>query len=173
MVMLRNPIALIASYELGYYLGLTIHPDRAQVFYSARVSKVRSPAGYGTQIYKPVFSSNTFFKKLQIPLKLTLSLFHQFETLESFKNYLADKTKENVDILLCYDNPTLFDPENKDHWGHVCVLDKVDIKRNELRMIDPSPDRPKWINVKIDNMYEAMKVEGVKKSGGFWELSKI
>lgn len=171
MVMLRNNIPLIPAELLGYHVGLTIHPNRAELFYNTRVSEVRPPAGYGTQIYQPKYSPNRAFMKLGIPLNMSWSLIHKFETLDSFRDYLSRIESNKIDVLVCYDWPTLFDPQNTDHWGHVCVLDKVFLKNDELRMIDPSPDQPKWNMVKIEKMYEAMKFHGKEKSGGFWELT--
>lgn len=170
MVMLRNGIPLLPAEELGYHLGLTIHPSRANLFYNARVSEVRPPAGYGTQIYKPEYSPNKAFKKLNIPLKMSWSLIDKFATIESFKEYLSRVESSGKDVLVCYDWPTLFDQDETDHWGHVCVLDKMFIEKGEVRMIDPSPDWPKWNMVKIEKLYEAMKFHGASKSGGFWEL---
>lgn len=113
------------------------------------------------------------FSKLKIPLKCFLSLIGQFKTLESFKKYLASANSKDRDILICYDWPSLFDPALNDHWGHVCVLDKVDIEKEEIRMIDPSPNSAKWVTVKIVDLYRAMQVHGDKNSGGFWELSLL
>lgn len=173
MVMLRNNIHLIPAEELGYHLGLTIHPSRAALFYNPRVSEVRPPAGYGTQIYQTKYSPNRVFKKFGIPLKMSWSLIDKFKTFGSITEYMSEIESSGKDVLVCYDWPTLFDPGNTDHWGHVCVLDRVYLDKNELRMIDPSPDQPKWNTVKIDKMYEAMKFHGKEKSGGFWELSVI
>lgn len=129
MVMLRNGIPLLSAEELGYHLGLTIHPSRANLFYNARVSDVRPPAGYGTQIYQPKYSPNTAFKKLGIPLKMSWSLIDKFATIESFKDYLEGMESSGRDLLVCYDWPTLFNPDETDHWGHVCVLDRVFMER--------------------------------------------
>lgn len=172
MVMLRNSIPLLSAEELGYHLGLTIHPSRAHLFYNARVSEVRPPAGYGTQISQPKFFPNRVFKKFGIPLKMSWLLIDRFKTLESFKEYLREVESSGNDVLLCFDWLSLFDPQNTDHWGHVCVLDRVYLDKNELRMINPSPDQPKWNTVRINTMYEAMKFHGKEKSGGFWQLAK-
>lgn len=172
MVMLRHNIPLISAELLGYQMGLVVPSEARKYFWNARTAK-RPPAGYGTQVGKPHYGPNLVFRKLKIPLKMTWSLIDRFKTLESFKEYLGEVERRGQDVLLCYDWPSLFDPKNTERWGHVCVLDRVFIEKNELRMIDPSPDCPKWQTVEIDKMYDAMKFHGKEKSGGFWELEVI
>lgn len=173
IVMLKNKIPLVPAESLGYYMGLTINPDFAHLFYNARISKIRPPAGYGTQIYNPKYSPNVVFKKLYIPLKMSWSLIDKFDTVRQFKEFLINIERDDIDVLVCYDWPTLFDSNNKDHWGHVCVLDRLYVDKNTIRIIDPSPAAPKWNTVNIDDMYKAMKFHGKDKSGGFWELRTI
>lgn len=96
-------------------------------------------------------------------------LIDRFKNIEEFRAYLS--TVSEKDILVCYDWPTLYDPKNEKRWGHVCVLDKVYLDRNEARIIDPEYDFPKWRVIKINSLYRAMKVHGKKNNGGFWELS--
>ncbi len=72
MVMYKNGIPLIPAEEIGYHLGLIVHPDRSGLFYKVRTSTEKPPAGYGTRIYLPEFEPNVAFKKLGIPLSLTV-----------------------------------------------------------------------------------------------------
>lgn len=171
MVLYRHGIPLIPAEIIGYNMGLIVPEEEVQYFWNGRTGK-RPPAGWGTQAGKPQYAPNAVFKKLNIPLKMSWSLISKFKSNADFRTYLGMVEEKDRDVLVCYDWPTLFDPENKDHWGHVCVLDKVDLKNDTVRIVDPEYRAPKWRVIKIEDLYEAMKVHGDKKSGGFWELSK-
>ena len=68
MIMYKHGIPLKPSEEIGYHLGLVVHPDRKKLFYNVRTSSEKPPAGYGTRIYDPEFEPNNAFRKLGIPL---------------------------------------------------------------------------------------------------------
>lgn len=169
MVMLRHNIPLQPAELIGHHLGLIVDADSVKYFWNVTTGE-RPSSGYGTRIGLPEYSLNSMFEKLNIPLKSTLQLINKFAILESFADYLKKVVSNEQDILVCYDWPTLFDPMLHDHWGHVCVLDKVNIANDELRIIDPSPNSAKWVTIKISDMYRAMQVHGEKNSGGFWEI---
>lgn len=171
MVMLRNHIPLVPVELIGYHMGLIVPEDTAHLFYHPRTGD-RPPAGYGTQIGKPEYEPNTMFKTLNIPLQMSWSLIDKFTTLADFKQYLQQHQDTDYDILVCFDWPSLFDPSGQDHWGHVCVLDTIDVDNNQLRLIDPSPRSPKWVTVDIDQLYQSMCTHTKDNSGGFWELHR-
>jgi hypothetical protein len=85
---------------------------------------------------------------------------------------LSKVAQEDLDILICYDWPTLFDPREKDRWGHLSVLDRVFLEQDKVRFIDPNATAAKWISVSIPELYAAMVVHGSEKSGGFWEVRR-
>jgi hypothetical protein len=103
---------------------------------------------------------------------MSWSLINKFKTIENFKKYLSNIETNNSDVLVCYDWGKLFDRPNY-QGGHVCVLDTVNLNTNEVRIIDPDYDAPKWRVTSIDKLYEAMKFHGADKSGGFWELEYV
>lgn len=170
MVMYRHNIHLIPSEELGYYLGLVVSPERASLFYNVRTSDNKPSAGYGTQIYNPEFEPSKVFKKLGIPLTLTIKPINKFNSKEEIINYLKNAESSDEDILLCFNHGALTDDLSSD-WGHVCVFDRI--VGDMIRMVDPSPDSPKWRLVSIEKMFTAMKEHGEKKSRGFWEIETV
>lgn len=172
MVMLKHTIPLIPAELIGYHMGLVVPEDAQKFFWNARTGE-RPAAGYGTQAGKSEYSPNAVFKKLDIPLKMSWSLIDTFKDLTSFREYLQEVRSSQADVLVCYDWPTLFDPDEKDHWGHVCLLDKVDVENDEIRIIDPSANSAKWVTVSIPKMYEAMVSHTKEKSGGFWEITYL
>src|SRR3989344_1492589 len=170
VVMLRHSIPLIPAEEIGYHLGLVVHPDRKNLFYNVRTSETPPPAGYGTRITEAEFEPNNAFQKLNIPLQLTIKPISQFASSKEMQDYLAFAEQESLDVLLCFNHGALLDDPTKD-WGHVCVFDRL--VGNEMRIVDPSPDQPKWRNVPIDKMFDAMQKHGEKKAAGLWEIKKL
>jgi hypothetical protein len=157
----------MSAEKLGYHLGLIVHPDKAYLFYNVRTSKEKPPAGYGTRTYLSEFEPNIVFQKLKIPLLFTKKLITQFNSKKEITTYLQSAEKEDKDVLLCFNHGAFIDDPSKD-YGHVCVFDRI--IGDKIRIIDPSPDQPKWKMVSIEKMFHAMKKHGEKKSGGFWEL---
>ncbi len=167
MVMYRHNIPLIPAEKIGYYLGLTVHPDRAYLFYSVRTSINKPPAGYVTRIYDPEYEPNIFFKKFNIPLNFNKIPITKVKSPEDILGYLKKVETVDKDVLLCFHHGTLINDPDKD-WGHVCVFDRI--IDGKIRIIDPSPDYPKWRLVEINKMFEAMVKHGEQRSAGFWEL---
>lgn len=172
MVMVRHQLPLVPAELIGYHLGLVVPKAAADFFWNPRTGK-RPPAGYGTQAGKAAYSPNAMFKKLGIPLTMTWSLINRFKTIDAFRQYLADSEHTQTDMLVCFDWPMLFDENRTDHWGHVCILDRVFSQRDVVRIVDPDPDAAKWREVSIEKLYQAMVFHGQAKSAGFWELSLV
>lgn len=168
MVMYKNSIPLVPAEEIGYHLGLIVHPERAKLFYNVRTSEEKPPAGYGTRIYDPEFEPNKAFKKLGVPFTLTVKPIDQFDSSKKLLDYLNQIEKENKDALLCFHHGALVDDSSRD-WGHVVVFDRI--VEGKIRIVDPSPDHPKWRLVTVEKMFEAMRKHGVKRSAGVWEIN--
>lgn len=169
MIMYRNNIPLISQELLGHNLGLTVKKENKKFFWNVRTGK-RPPAGWGTQMYKKRYKLNVVFSKLKIPLKVTFHSVNLFND-KSFRKFLSDIIKKDKDVIACYDYGKLNDV--KERAGHACLVDKVNVRKNEVRLIDPSPEEPKWRVVKIDKLKIAMEVHGGNRSGGFWEFTKV
>ena len=171
MVMYKNNIPLVPAEELGYHLGLVVPPDESRLFYNVRTSSEKPPAGYGTRVYMEEFSPNEAFKKLDIPLSLTVNGIVNFNSDKELSDYLIKAEKDNNDILLCFNHGTLVDDPSRD-WGHLCLFDRI--IDNQIRIIDPSPSHPKWRNISVEKMFLAMKKHGEKPTAaGLWEIKMI
>lgn len=169
MVMYKNGIPLIPAEELGYHLGLVVHPDKAHFFYNVRTSPTPPSAGYGTRIYESEFEPNAVFKKLGIPLSLKVHGIKNMSSPDDLLAKLAEAEKKDRDVLFCFNHGALTD-EDKD-WGHIVVFDRI--VDGQLRIVDPAPEHPKWRLVTVDKMYHAMKVHSQRKTAsGIWYLNK-
>ena len=171
IVMLRHNIPLVPAELIGYHMGLIVPKEALTYFWNARTGE-RPPSGYGTQASKKKYAPNVVFRKLEIPLKLTWRLINTFKSIKDFKKYLVEVEQNDSDVLVCYDWGKLFDKPDY-QGGHVCVLDKVYLEKNDIRIIDPEYNAPKWRVVDIDKLFEAMKFHGSENSGGFWEIHKV
>lgn len=165
--MYRNDIPLIPAELIGYHLGLVVPESERQYFWQGRTGEIPK-AGWGTQIYKPEYSPNVAFKKLGIPLRMNMRFISTFPDVASLIKYLESVQKDDLDVLTCFDYGVLHDTDY--HGGHVCVVDKVFLDENKVRVIDTEYQSPKWRMVDISKLYEAMKEHGDDKSGGMWEL---
>jgi hypothetical protein len=170
MVMLRHKVPLIPQELIGHHLGLVVPKKDAKFFWHVRTGKMPK-AGYGTQRGKKEYSPNRAFRKLGIPFVMSYSLIDKFKSSDGFKSYLAGVEKEDHDVLACFDYGELHGTDY--HHGHVCVVDRVYLKKGSVRLIDPERNVPKWRTVRIEKLFAAMKKHGKEKSGGFWELNRV
>jgi|GEM_PF-597253 len=172
MIMLRRGIPLVPAELIGSELGLVVPEDARGYFWNARTDP-RPSAGYGTQIGEPEYSPNAAFGRLNIPLEMSLALISKFRAIDDFREHLSRVEADDGDFLVCFDWPTLFDSINKEHWGHVCVLDRVFVQKDEVRIIDPDINAPKWRVINVEELYRAMLAHGEKNMGGFWEIRAL
>lgn len=169
MVMLKHKIPLQPAELIGYHMGLVVPKNDKKYFYNVRTGP-KPPAGYGTQAGKQ-YNPNAVFKKLKIPLKMSWQLINKFSDLDQFRKYLGKVESSGKDTLICYDWYALFLSGVKQRNGHVCVLDKVYLDKNIVRIIDPDWEAPRWREIKITALYKAMQIHGVGNCAGFWEIT--
>lgn len=166
IVMYKRGIPLVPQELLGYHLGLIVDKIDKELFWNSRTGK-RPLAGYGTQIGLAKYGPDVAFEKLGIPLRMAVRSIDEFKTQKYFINYISECIKADKDILACFNHGILSGNDKK--GGHVCVVDKIYTSRGVVRLIDPSPNKPKWREVKISLLKSAM--EGHPSGGGgFWEL---
>lgn len=168
MVMYKNNIPLISAEEIGYHLGLVVHPDKSKYFYNVRTSAEKPLAGYGTRIYLPEFEPNMVFENLGIPLLFTVMSISEIAGADELARTLQEIEANDRDALLCFNHGALLGEIEKD-WGHVVVFDRVD---GRARIIDPSPEHPKWQFIGLDKIFEAMVKHGDNNLGGVWLIDK-
>lgn len=169
IIMYKLGIPLVSQELLGYHLGLMVAPKNKKLFWNMRTGK-RPKAGYGTKIAQKRYEPNTVFKKLGIPLKLTVNHIDKFKTKKELVSFISDRVKQDKNIIVCFNHGVLSGDKTK-KGGHVCVIDRIYIKKNKIRLIDPSPNRPKWREVSLDILKKAMELHPAQ-GGGIWELKK-
>jgi len=169
IVMYKNGIPLVPAEEIGYHLGLVVSPEDAKFFYKVRTAETPPPAGYGTRIYDKEFEPNVALKNLRIPLALSVKQIGDIDSADDLLRLLEEVEAKNGDVLMCFNHGALVDDDSK-NWGHVCVFDRLE--DGKIRIIDPSPEHPKWRTVEVLKMYDAMQKHGVKNAAGLWFMAK-
>lgn len=172
MIMYRRGIPLVPQELLGHHLGLVVPKEVRGLFWNVHAAKQRPPAGYGTRASEPRYSAERAFRKLKIPLKETFHPLRNFDD-GSFRKFLKAVEREDRDVLVCFDQRVLSGERKTKRGyrqGHLCVIDRVDLKNDAVRLIDPSVKQPKWRTVKIGNLKRAMEWHW-PGSAGFWEFT--
>jgi len=170
MIMYRNNIPLISAEELGYYLGLTVPPTEKQLFYNTRVAdNPPSESGYGTQIANIDYDPNKAMQELGISLSFSITLADDIRDTDDLLAKLETIEQDDGDALLCFNHGMVMG-EYVPFNGHVTVFDRI-IDR-QIRLIDPSPNQPKWRMIDANVMFEAIKKHGNDNSGGIWHFNK-
>jgi hypothetical protein len=164
--MLRRGLPLLPAERIGHELGLVVPPEDQHLFWQAPTGE-QPIAGWGTQIGTPGYSLDEAFERLEVPLRASLHLINEFESPADLGAYLTEALAHDRDVLVCYDYGTLWGTNSRN--GHVNVFDRFD--GDGVRLIDPGAQVPKWRRVSLEDLYRAMTIHGVDRSGGFWELT--
>ncbi len=169
VIMYKLGIPLLPQELLGYHLGLIVSEENKNLFWNPRTGK-RPEAGYGAQIYLKRYEPNTVFKKLKIPLKFTRHTIDKFNTKKDFISFVTDCVQNDRHILARFNHGEF--TNNEKSGAHTCVVDRIYASKNIIRLIDSSPNQPKWREVEIDKLIKSMREHPVQ-GGGFSELEKI
>lgn len=165
MVMYRHGIQLLPIEQLAYELGLTVPEEDAWLFDKVRTGKKPS-SGWGTQIQNPRYEINSVLTKLGIPL--TVSIRTDFASAEDLRQHLQVISDQDLDALLCFDYPKLWDLEGK--GGHVCVYDQTE--DDKVWMVDPERNVPKHRSATFDKLFAAIDFHGSHNATGVWTIKK-
>jgi hypothetical protein len=164
IVLYKNKLALIPQEEIGTQLGLVVPEEVKDLFYGVETAK-QPPigSGFGTRIQIPKFSMSQLIKKQKWPFTFDTLLASVFKDVHEFVAKLHELVQNDNDVLVCFQN---------DHdAGHVCVIDKV--STDEVRLIDPSQNFPKWRNISSQELFDRVQVHGDTNYGGIWVFTKL
>jgi len=164
MVMYKEGIPLVPAEEIGYHMGLVVLPEKGELFFKPHTAEEAPPTGYGIQKMP-----DAAFEALGIPLTCNVRPIKEFSTPAELLSELMKIEASNGNALLCFNYGGLIGDCLKD-WGHNCVFDRV--IDGQIRMIDPSPQQPKWRMVPVVKMFNGMKRRGVKIAAGIWILER-
>lgn len=165
IVMYRLGIPLQPQDVLAYEMGLTV-PEKDISLFTNALTGEKPSSGWGTQIQREQFHPNKIFPKLGIPLKIEQSFIKDFKDRNGLKDLLLTIQQNNGDALLCFDYGKLWSLPRK--GGHVCVFDCID--GDDVYIIDPEKNVPKYRKTTIEQLFKAMNFHGDDNSTGVWRI---
>ena len=90
----------------------------------------------------------------------------QIPSEQSLQETLSDLAKENADVLLSFAYEELWGGEKES--GHVCIFDKI--VGDNVWMIDPEQEVPKFRKATIQNFYRAIRKHDIDAFNGLFLL---
>lgn len=167
MIMYKNGIPLLPQESIAYQLGLAVPDDEKHLFEKTHVRET-GRQGWGLQISWKQYSLETCFEKLSIPLRVRYYMSSQIPSIEDLKETLTDLQSEDADILLSFAYEELWGQDGE--AGHVCVFDRIE--GDDVWMIDPEQNVPKFRKTTIAQLYAAMKKHGLDAFNGLILLER-
>lgn len=162
MILRRHGITDFEQEKIAGELGLIVPPQLASDFRYAQVGE-KPAAGYGTQIQKPQYSIDHFFKKNQLGFSQEYYFITDTKKAEAFLN--ANNEKDILVIVHCgtlYNNP-------KADWGHAILFDHIN---DEQVTIQENSTKRNIETIPLLRLLSAMKIHGRKNGAGFYLISK-
>lgn len=153
MVLSRRNMPLFSQEYISAELGLSL------------TGKMPS-AGWGTQVNKPEYSINAFFRKHNLPLQEEYFPVSKLENIAEWANMQISKDN---DIIVCFNYGKLYNEKYQIGQGHVCILESI--KKEKAILIEPNESADKHKHVNLENLMDSMRLHGEKNRGGFWIIS--
>lgn len=153
MVLSRRNLPLFSQEEIGIELGLTLAGKKPS-------------AGWGTQVDKPEYSINAFFRRHNLPLQ---EEYFTVSKLENIAEWASMQISKDNDIIVCFNYGKLYQGRYQKYHGHVCILGSI--KDEKAILIEPNESAGKYKHVNLENLMDSMKLHGEKNRGGFWLIS--
>ena len=165
MIQARRGMQFLSQDEIGYQLGLIVPINKAHLFTKVRTGKA-PVAGRGTQTSLEEFSISTYFKRNDIPLRITT---HAITEIENLSEFISSNLRADHDIIVCYNSRLLF---KEGDLEHVSLVQEIDFKTKRATLIDPAIGTPKVRIIKLSKLEEVLRQHAISKAGGFWVISR-
>ena len=163
----RRNLDILDQEKIGSYLGLRMTKAHLKYFQNPKMPTVKDGDKAMTQILKSEYSIQNLFDKLKYPLKISEEI--QITDLEELDKFLQTRTKEDIDIILRYNNSLV--QINKKGGGHFSLISEYDSVSKEVLILDPDP--PFWKKMKLEDLHTSIsdKLDGIKR--GFYIVEQI
>ena len=123
MILKRRYLQYQSQEEIGNHLGLIVPSEFEHQFNKVRTGP-QPRAGYGTKTSKEEFSISNYFRKNNLPLRLTK---RQTTNIQYLRDCLMKSLSCGDDVIICYNSQLLF--ENGD-IEHVSLIQSFDTETN-------------------------------------------
>jgi hypothetical protein len=155
----RRNLDILDQITIGSELGLRVPELFLKYFENEKIKILSSGAKeYGTQILKEEYSINRFFQHYKIPL--TISKEFNFNNIDSLKVFLQNNFKENIDIIVRFNNAIF---KRDDSAGHFGLIVGFEYENDMIVIGDPEP--PFFKNLNLNDLLLAIsnKLDGVER----------
>ncbi len=168
-VMYRNGLNMIDQELIGKELGLRL-PQKAKPFFSNEdliFLPDNTSISFGTQIFIKKFKINSFFKKYNMPLKISKQYF--FKTKKGLKIFLINNLKKKNDIVLRFNNKLI--SSNKKGCGHLALIYSLNAHNDIVGIGDPDPPFYKTMTLNDILFSISNKIDGTQR--GLFYIEKV
>ena len=164
MILKRRGLKYQSQEEIGYQLGLIVPSEDKDHFTKVRTGS-EPKAGYGTQTSKEEFSIPNYFRKNNLPLKLTKRQpAHVQELRKCLNNFLSC----DDDVIICYNRQLLFGDGDLEH---VSLIQSFDNEADRILIIDPAIGAPKYRKVNLEKLSNVLISDQASEQVGLWIIS--
>lgn len=161
MILKRRGLKYQSQEKIGYQLGLVVPPE-----YKDHFTRVRSgpepKAGYGTQTSEEQFSIPNYFRKNNLPLKLTK---RQPAHYQELKRNLKNSLSRGDDVIICYNRQLLFGDGDMEH---VSLIQGFDHKSDRVLIVDPAIGMPAYQTVSLGKLFDVLISNRANEQKGLW-----
>lgn len=166
MIQKRRGLEYQSQEETGYQFGLIVPAEIKHRFTEVRVGP-EPRAGYGTQTSREKFSIPNYFRKNDLPLKLTK--WHTTNTHE-LRACLVESLSDGDDVIVCYNSQLLLGYGDIEH---VSLVQSFDTSSEHILLVDPAAGAPKHRKVDLEKLFEVFTTHDVSGKAGLWVISSL
>jgi hypothetical protein len=164
MILKRRGLKYRSQEDIGYQLGLIV-PAESQHYFTRVRTGPEPKGGYGTRTSKKEFSIPNYFRKNNLPLKLTQK---QPTRIQELRDYLNCALSCGDDVIVCYDRRLLFGEGDSEH---VSLIQSFDNEAGSVLMIDPAVGAPPHQKVDLEKLSKALISDRTGKQKSLWIIS--
>jgi hypothetical protein len=161
MILKRRGLKYQSQEEIGYQLGLIVPSDYRHHFTRVRTGS-EPKAGYGTRTSKKEFSVPNYFRKNNLPLKLTQ---RQPAHIQELRECLNNALTCGDDVIICYNRRLLFGDGDLEH---VSLIQSFDNEADTVLIIDPAIGAPKHRKLNLEQLSRVLISDRAGKQTGLW-----
>jgi hypothetical protein len=164
MILKRRGLKYRSQQDIGYQLGLIV-PAEAQHHFTRVRTGPEPKAGYGTRTSKKEFSIPNYFRKNNLPLKLTQK---QPTHIQELREHLNNALSCGDDVIICYNRRLLFGEGDSEH---VSLIQSFDDEADRVLIIDPAVGAPAHQAVDLEKLSKALISDRTGKQKSLWIIS--
>jgi hypothetical protein len=166
MIQERRGLRLFTQDIIGHHLGLVVPPERAHLYRIVRTGQ-KPETGWGTQIRENEYSLNSYFSKVDLPLRVDI---HHARDVRDACSFIAENLTRDNDVAVCFNSRSLFGEGSTEH---VALIQELEPEGDEVKLIDPAVGMPKERKVRLTRLLQILEKAEPGGLQGFWVFSEV